>query len=183
MLLLRGRLLLVLRRVMLRMVLEMMRCCRLVRHAWRLLVMLRRRNARMPLVWICSIHAVRVITKWHRRPPLLLAGVTPRPVLRPGGLPGRSDAAVDLVRPVALEVVLRLLWLDHPLGAWFLGHAVGRAHGRVVLRLTPHVLISNAARVVMVAHMRVRGRGRVGARLATSTCSSDAIHIHIAIQV
>lgn len=56
---------------------------------------------------------------------------------------------------MALEVVLRLLWLYHPLGAWFLGHAMGRAQRWVVLSLTPHVVISHAARVVTVAHIRV----------------------------
>lgn len=169
--------------------LEMMRRCRLVLHGWRLLVMLGRWDARMPLVGKSSIHAVRVKSHGHRRSPLLLLlpRSTPSPVLRPStrGLPGCSYAAVDLVRSMPLEVVLRLLWLYPPLGAWFLVQPVGRdrPHRWVVLRLAPQIVISNAAWEVMVAHMRIRGRGRVAARLAAPTCSSDAIHIHFAIQI
>lgn len=142
----------------------------------------------MPLVGISPKHAVRVKSHGHRRPSLLLLPrITPSPVLRPStrGLTGRSYTAVGLVRTMPLEVVLRLLWLYPSLGAWFLVQPVGRdrPHRWVVLRLAPQIVISNAAWEVMVAHMRIRGRGRVAARLAAPTCSSDAIHIHFAIQI
>lgn len=80
-------------------------------------------DARMPLVGISPIHAVRVKSHGHRRSSLLLLPrITPSPVLRPStwGLPGQSNTAIDLVRSLPLEVVLRLLWLYPTLGAWFL---------------------------------------------------------------
>lgn len=141
----------------------------------------------MPLVGKSPIYAVRVKSHGHRRSPLLLPRITPCPILRPSTrrLPGRSYTAVDLVRSMPLEVVLRLLWLYPPLGAWFLVQPVGRDRPQcwVVLRLAPQVVISNAAWEQMAAHLRIRGRGRVGAGLGAPTCSSDAIHIHFAIQI
>lgn len=95
-------------------VLEMMCRCRL-----ELLVMLGRWDA---LVGICPIYTVRVICHGHRRSPLwllLLPRIYSSPVLRPSTwrLLSRSNTAIDLVRSMALEVVLRLLWLYPTLGA------------------------------------------------------------------
>ncbi len=164
--------------------LEIMRCCRLVLQGRRLLVML---GCWDPLVGIRPKHAVGVISHGHRRYPLRLPRISPSPKLQPSArrLPGQSHTAVDLVRSMALEVLLRLLWLYPTLGARFLVQPVRRdgPHHRVVLRLAPQILKPHAAWEVMAGHMRIRGRGRVGAWLAAPTCSSDAVHIHFAIQI
>lgn len=79
--------------------------------------------------------------------------------------------------------------LHHPLGAWFLVHSMAsartrtcaRGHGRVILGLAPQVVIAHGALSLVTAHVRVSGRRWVRTRLASPICSSDAIHIHIAI--
>lgn len=62
--------------------------------------------------------------------------------------------------------------------------AGGGAHGRPILGMRrPQVVIAHAAALVVVAHVWVRGRWRVGTRKAGPEYSSGAIHIHFAIHI
>lgn len=56
----------------------------------------------------------------------------------------------------------------------------GRAHGRTVMVWGPQVVIFHDGLMVLRG---IRGRRGVGARLTAPICSSDAIHIHITIQI
>lgn len=62
--------------------------------------------------------------------------------------------------------------------------AGGGAHGRAILGMRPpQVVITHAAALVVVAHVWVRGRWRVGTRKAGPEYSSGAVHIHFAIHI
>lgn len=54
------------------------------------------------------------------------------------------------------------------------------AHGRIVMVRGPQVVIFHDGLMVLRG---IRGRRRVGARRTAPICSSDAIHIHITIQI
>lgn len=155
-----------------------------------LLLVLRRGHPRVRLTLIGPVHAMGIVTH------LLRARVAPVPVLTPaqrhvgsgGALVGAFDAPVELVLPVALEVVLRLgrhhpgrrgLLLVHPVAG-----GGGGAHGRAILWVRPpQVVVAHAAALVVVAHVWVRGRRRVGTGKAGAEYSSGAIHIHFAIHI